>query len=195
MSTTYETGSAAERAWYAGAWLGSGIGALFGLAWCWFLGAGSLPGTAAPLAVRLAGVAVTLGVLAGSWSLRRRYGTGSGGGSPFGRRYWIAVVAMVAAIVLGNLLLRQVLHEPQAVPAWILLVVGLHFVPFGTRTFRWLAAALAAVAVLAAVLGLAGFAAGWTTVVGLGGAATLWAFSAAGLLRAHRVLGRPAGAR
>lgn len=174
-----------ERAWYAGAWLGSGIGALFALAWCWFLGAGSLPG--AP-AVRMAGVAVTLGVLAGCWWLRRRYATGSRGGAPFGRWYWIAVVGMVVAIVLGNLVLRLVLHRPEAVPAYILLVVGLHFVPFGTRMFRWLAGALAAVAVVAAGLGLSGVDAGWTTVVGLGGAVVLWSFSAAGLVRAHRVL-------
>lgn len=88
------------------------------------------------------------------------------------RAYGLSVVAMLVALPVGARVLTGVLGEPDAVLPWVVLVVGLHFLPFAGAfampVFRWLAAALVAVAV-AGGLGVlttdGATAAGWTGVV------------------------------
>lgn len=93
---------------------------------------------------------------------------------------------MLVGIFAGARVLSAVFEVPEAVPAWVLFVVGLHFLPFaklfGSRRFLVLSALLCAVAGLAAVLAIAGWAAAWQLVPGFGGAVVLWGTVAAGLL-------------
>lgn len=167
--------------------ISSAIGVGFGAGW-WFFGASSVPSGSTPLVV--VGVVAVLG-LAGWLVLTARRGAGSptGGGreeSPFGKRYGIAVLLMLVGIFAGARVLTGVFELPEAVPAWVLFVVGLHFLPFaklfGARRFLVLSALLCVVAVLAAVLAIAGWAAAWQLVPGFGGAVVLWATVVAGLL-------------
>ena len=116
---------------------------VFGTGW-WFSAATAVSGGGVVLMVL--GVVIAVG-LAG-WVLRfGRFGgqLPPGGGresSPFGTRYGIAVLLMVVGIFAGSRLLTG-LDLPQAVPAWVLFVVGLHFAPFvklfGSSRFLWLA--------------------------------------------------------
>ncbi|MFJ8911002.1 DUF7010 family protein [Amycolatopsis sp. NPDC102389] len=171
--------------------ISSAIGVGFGAGW-WFFGASSVSGGSMPLVV--AGVAAVLG-LAGWLALAARRGAGlpAGGGreeSPFGKRYGIAVLLMLVGIFAGARVLSAVFEVPEAVPAWVLFVVGLHFLPFaklfGSRRFLVLSALLCAVAVLAAVSALAGWASAWQLVPGFGGAMVLWGTVVAGLLSTSR---------
>lgn len=167
--------------------ISSAIGVGFGAGW-WFFGASSVSGGSTPLVV--VGVAAVLG-LAGWLVSIARGGAGLPAGegreeSPFGKRYGIAVLLMLVGIFAGARVLSAVFEVPEAVPAWVLFVVGLHFLPFaklfGSRRFLVLSAALCGLAVLAAVLAIAGWAAAWQLVPGFGGAVVLWGTVAAGLL-------------
>jgi hypothetical protein len=124
----------------------------------------------------------------------------AGGGreaSPFGKKYGIAVLLMVVGIFAGSRLLT-VLDLPQVVPAWVLFVVGAHFVPFvklfGSTRFLLLAALLCGAAVLAVVLGAAGLEWAWRLVPGFGGAAVLWGTVVAGLLDGRQLVARHSAA-
>jgi hypothetical protein len=88
------------------------------------------------------------------------------------RTYGICVAAMVVAIPLGASLITNVLDKPDAVPIWVVFVVGVHFLPFARAfhlpVFRWLAVALMLVAALGTTLLLVSddaAAAGWTGVI------------------------------
>jgi len=171
--------------------ISSAIGVGFGAAW-WFFGASSVSGGSTTLVV--VGVAAVL-VLAGWLVLTARRGAGlpAGGGreeSPFGKQYGIAVLLMLVGIFAGARVLSAVFALPEAVPAWVLFVVGLHFLPFaklfGSRRFLVLSALLCVVAVLAVVLAIAGWTAAWQLVPGFGGAVVLWATVVAGLLGTDR---------
>jgi hypothetical protein len=175
--------------------ISSSIGVGFGAGW-WFSGAASVPDAAVVL--RIVGVVVLVGV-AGWLFLTARKGSGlpAGGGrgdSPFGKQYGIAVLLMLVGIFAGSRVLTAVLDLPEAVPAWVLFVVGLHFVPFakifGSRRFTALGALLCGVAVLAVVLGAIGRTWAWQAVPGFGGALVLWATAAAGLLDGARQMAR-----
>lgn len=73
--------------------------------------------------------------------------------------YWVAVAAMVVAIPAGSALLSG-LDLSRLQPCWVVLAVGAHFVPFarvfGADLFLGLAASLIGVALLGAVVTLAG---------------------------------------
>lgn len=84
----------------------------------------------------------------------------------------LAIVAVIAAANASG--------HPEYVPAGIALVVGLHFFPlarlYDQWQYRWTGALLTAVAVVGAVLVLAGLSAETVrAVVGLACAAVLWA--------------------
>ncbi|KJK48626.1 hypothetical protein UK23_16595 [Lentzea aerocolonigenes] len=170
------------------------IGVGFGIGW-WFSGVAALSSGGTVLMVL--GVVIAAG-LAG-WVLRfgRFAGRLPGGGGreagPFGRTYGIAVLLMVVAIFAGSRLLT-VLDLPQAVPAWVLFVVGVHFVPFaklfGSTRFLLLAALLCGVGVLAVGLGVAGLGWSWRLVPGFGGAIVLWGTVVAGLLDGQKLAHR-----
>ncbi|TWP45750.1 hypothetical protein FKR81_38640 [Lentzea tibetensis] len=161
------------------------IGVGFGTGW-WFAAVAALPAGGTVLTVL--GVVIAIG-LAG-WVVRfGRFGghLPPGGGradSPFGKTYGIAVLLMVVGIFAGSRLLT-LLELPQAVPAWVLFVVGVHFAPFakmfGSNRYLVLAALLCGVAALAVVLGVVGVEWAWRLVPGFGGAAVLWGTVVAGL--------------
>ncbi|MFE5501457.1 DUF7010 family protein [Amycolatopsis japonica] len=167
--------------------ISSAIGVGFGAGW-WFFGASSVGDGSTPLVV--VGIVAVLGLV--GWlvlTARRGAGLPAGGGreeSPFGKQYGIAVLLMLVGIFAGARVFSAVFELPEAVPAWVLFVVGLHFLPFaklfGSRRFLVLSALLCATAVLAAVLAIAGWAAAWQLVPGFGGAVVLWGTVAAGLL-------------
>lgn len=169
------------------------IGTGFGAGW-WFSGATAVPGGTV-----LVVLGVVIAVFLAGWALRFGRSGGrlpAGGGresSPFGRKYGIAVLLMVVGIFAGSRLLT-VLDLPQAVPAWVLFVVGVHFVPFvkifGSTRYLSLAALLCGAGVLAAVLGVAGLEWAWRLVPGFGGAAVLWGTVVAGLLDGQKLVAR-----
>ena len=87
------------------------------------------------------------------------------------RTYTISVTAMVVAIPVGAAIISNVFSKPDAVLAWVVFVVGAHFVPFASAfalpIFKWLSATLLIVAILGAAAILASdsaTAAGWTGV-------------------------------
>ncbi|WP_410637113.1 hypothetical protein [Amycolatopsis sp. lyj-346] len=175
--------------------ISASIGIGFGAGW-WFSAVAAVPDAAT--ALRLLG-AVVLVLLFGWVFLTARRGKtlpsgGDRGSSPFGKRYGIAVTVMVVAIFGGSRLLSAVLDLPEAVPAWILLAVGLHFIPFarlfGSNRFLLLSALLCAVAILAVVLGAAGVTWAWRLVPGFGGALVLWAIAAGSLLSGTTAIDR-----
>ncbi|MYS90134.1 MULTISPECIES: DUF7010 family protein [Streptomyces] len=89
----------------------------------------------------------------------------------------VELVAIFAVIAVSN-----ASGHPEAVPAGIALVVGLHFFPlarlYDQWQYRWTAALLTAVAVAGFVLVAAGLASETVRiVVGLGSAVVLWASS------------------
>ncbi|QFZ18204.1 hypothetical protein [Saccharothrix syringae] len=166
--------------------ISSAIGTAFGAGW-WFSAVGSVPAARVPLLVLGVVAVVALGTL--FVRLVRRGAAlppAPGGTNPFGPRYGIAVALMLVAIFAGSRVLSSVLDLPEAVPAWVLLVVGLHFLPFvrlfGSTRFRTLAWLLCGVAVVGAALGALGAEWAWRAVPGFGGAAVLWSVAAAGLL-------------
>ena len=162
-------------------------------------------GNAQPPAGRRPGLAAgsVLGVaaaIAGGWYARRLRSTGSAMADRRVRRgYGITVGVEVAAIVAGAVALG--LRWRAYLPAWILLVVGVHFIPLG-RLFNigaltWAGLALIPVAAAAAVTGAA-TGVQPSTVAGAGGglvclgcaAACLW-----GWLACPRPHGRAGTAR
>jgi hypothetical protein len=122
-------------------------------AWFGWGNAQPLPGLAAGSVL---GVAAAI---AGGWYARRLRSTGSAMADRRVRRgYGITVGVEVAAIVAGAAVLEGS-GRPAYLPAWILLVVGVHFIPLG-RIFRiealgWAGLALILVAAAAAVTGAA----------------------------------------
>ena len=170
----------------------TGVG--FGAGW-WFSGASALSSGGTIFLVL--GVVIALGLAGWVFHFGRSGGGlppgGGRGESPFGQKYGIAVLLMVVGIFAGSRLLT-VLELPQAVPAWVLFVVGAHFAPFaklfGSNRYLLLAALLCGVGVLAVVLGAAGLEWAWRLVPGFGGAAVLWGTVVAGLLDGRKLVDR-----
>jgi hypothetical protein len=112
-------------------------------------------GWGAPLTVgTFAAIAVAGG--AGSIAARFRHGATVMADQRVRREYWITVGTEVAACGLGAAGLGLGGSAPYIAP-WILLVVGVHFVPlgrlFGSSDLVWTGLALSAVAVAGAVTG------------------------------------------
>ncbi|MCW2762140.1 MAG: hypothetical protein JWR85_2341 [Marmoricola sp.] len=153
------------------------VGAVFGLVFV-LVNAGDLPSPWS-LVVRVLGVLAFVAVVV---VLRR------GGAEPLpsaGRRalrlYGVAVVVEVLALFGGTSLLNQTGHEELGLP-WVVIVVGLHFVPIGfifrAKFFYALAGILVALGVLGSALALAGTDR-WVVslVTGVGAGATLLTFA------------------
>ncbi len=153
-------------------------GAAFGLVFV-LVNAGGLP-SPFDLLVRVLGVVAFVAVAA---RLRSGVGTPVPDAGPRALRiYAAAVAAELVALFGGTLLLRNIGHEELTVP-WVVIVVGLHFVPFGwvfrARFFHVLAVILVALGVAGGVLALAGAGpAAVSFVSGVGAGATLLAFAA-----------------
>lgn len=133
---------------------GSLIGAIGGVLFV-VLNAGAL-GAPTSLVLRVIGVAAFAFVL--WWSVLRP-GAPRPGPRPSRtalRTYLLCVAGEVVAIPAGAQLLVRVVHRPELVLPWVVLVLGVHFLPFA-RTFRVplfaaLAWALVALGLLGGVL-------------------------------------------
>ncbi len=146
--------------------IGSAIGAIAGLTFV-LINAGSVP---APL---LWPIVATVGFVAIMWFVVLR-GPKVDQVPPTSsalRTYGLSVAVMVVAIPLGASIITNLLDRPHAVLAWVVFVVGVHFLPFAhvfrLPIFRWLAGSMIVVAVVGAVPTLGSdsvVAAGWTGV-------------------------------
>jgi hypothetical protein len=124
------------------------IGIVFGAVFV-FVNAGELPGQWAA-AVRIIGIFAVLAAL--------RFGLVRGDPSDASvpdrrslRVYWAAVIAEVIAIPLGALVITKVFERPEHVVLWVVLVVGVHFLParvFGFPAVTHLGLAMIAIAVI-----------------------------------------------
>ena len=168
---------------------GSVVGAVAGLVFV-LADSGGLP---AATALRSAGVVAFVLVIV----LLRR---GPAGEPPRPSRtalrpYWLCVLGGVVAIPLGALVIRTLDGPSELAVVWVVLVVGVHFLPFarafGLPVFDLLARALSTVALVGGGLTLAVDAAAgpWTAVVA---GFVLLAFAATGprLSRAARPPGK-----
>ncbi len=170
-----------------GARIGSLIGSIGGLVFI-LINAGSL---AAPLDTVLR-VLGGLAFAAVVWLTVVRPRPGGSPDGPPSRRairvYGTSVTAMALAIPVGAGLINNVLHRPEVTVPWVVLAVGLHFLPFASAfeapVFARLGWVLTAVAVAGAVLSLAlgATAAAWTGVLA---GFVLLGFSASGPGRAR----------
>lgn len=114
--------------------LGSMIGAVGGVLFV-LLNAGAL-GSQVGVVLRVVGVVVFVTTV--WYAVIRTRKRPSGSRRPTGallRVYWICVAAEAVAIPVGVLVLNRVLGRPDLTPAWVVLVVGAHFLPFA-RVFR-----------------------------------------------------------
>jgi hypothetical protein len=169
---------------------------IFGVAaFAWFGWGQAQPpaGWTIPLSVGSAAGAV-VAVLAGIRLSRLRSGPSAMEDPRVRRGYFRTVGAEVVAIAVGCVVLTAT-GQALYIAAWVLLVVGVHFIPLG-RVFRdvslaYSGAALIAVAIAAAI---AGAATGVTpsTVAGAGGGIVLFAFAVVSLAGAAGRLGLPA---
>jgi hypothetical protein len=134
--------------------LGGTIGSIGGLVFV-LVNAGGLPGPL-PLVVRIAGVAA---FAAAMWVVMRRPPAGRPPARQSLRTYWIAVAAEVVAIILGANVINRVFERPELTVCWVVLVVGVHFLPFAKAfdapVFTPLAWSLIGLAVVGGALTLA----------------------------------------
>lgn len=179
-------GTGAGRA--AGARDLAAAGLVFAIAACAWFAWGRVGERFAP--VLLAGVVVAaLVAVGGVLILRSAPGPTRMSTDPRARRtYWIAMVGQIVAILAGMIVLG-VLGRPEYAPAWVLAVVGAHFLPlagaFGTRILSAAGVACVAVAVVAVVSGLVGWMPAPTVAGGIGGLVLL-ACAVAAFGRARR---------
>lgn len=136
-------------------------------------------------------VGLLLAGVAGVRTFRHREGESAMREANGRRSYYRAVAVEVALIVLGVAGLDLARH-PEYLAAWILFVVGVHFVPLG-RLFRVPGLTVAGVllpvvAVAAAVLGATGHAAP-AAVAGTGGLVVMLVVGAVALYQSMRRTG------
>ena len=136
---------------------GSLVGAIGGVLFV-LLNAGSAGGPAG-VVLRVAGVAGFAFVL---WFSVLRPAARRPGPAPAPRAlrtYLVCVAGEVVAIPLGAQVLTRLADRPGLVLPWVVVVVGIHFVPFahafGVRLFAVLGGTLVAVGVLGGALALA----------------------------------------
>ncbi|MFB9314644.1 hypothetical protein [Nocardioides plantarum] len=158
--------------------LGSLVGAVFGLVFV-LVNAAGLPGALALRALAVVAFAAVVAALARSTTESPAPTAGAI------RTYWLCVLAEVLAIPVGAQVLTG-LDEPDLVLCWVVLVVGVHFLPFA-RAFRApVFTPLGLALVLLAMVGAVGVLADlddaqlWTAV---GAGFVLLAFAAYGALR------------
>jgi hypothetical protein len=116
-------------------------------------------------------VSIAVALLSGVTSWRRRSGEASMQDPAVRRAYWWIVGTEIAACLLGVAVLG-VAGETRFLPAWILLVVGVHCLPLG-RVFRiaelYPAGVVVSVMAVAAAITGAATSVAPSTVAGAGG--------------------------
>ncbi len=163
---------------------GAIVSGIFGIAWAQW-GASGLSG-AVTISVRV--VAIVIGVVIVARSARLLPSAPAESAPMFGSRaYRLVVVAEVAALVAGAIVLNSLGHSAYIV-AWFAAVVGVHFIMFGRlfhAHFYLTGVAVLLAGVASAVVGLAGGGRNGTTAVcGLIAAASLLAAGGWRVLRA-----------
>lgn len=166
--------------------LGSLIGAIGGVVFV-LVNAAELP---AATLLRLAGIVAGIALLVANVLVIRRGSTSTDTPpEPSAiRTYWFCVAGEVAAIPAGAAVLRSLDH-PELMRVWVVMVLGVHFLPFarafGAPLFVWLGGALMALALVGGALSLAGTnqAELWTAVLA---GFTLLGFSLGGALATQR---------
>jgi hypothetical protein len=127
------------------------IGLFFGGLWCW-LGASALsPHWQIPVGV--AGMLVSLVLIVRLWRMRTPAGAGN---VLFGRRAYLAAVALeVAAIIAFTNLAQHYGWQDYVIPG-VGIIVGLHFIGLWKATqmtrFLWIAGGMVVVSALSALL-------------------------------------------
>jgi hypothetical protein len=159
--------------------IGTFVLALFGLAW-WLGGAIAIPGTAGTVLVTL-GVLTTAAILTVGWRRAPRYVGGPIGDhvkTRFNRinaTQWGAIIAIVAVARLFGV--------PSWIPALVVIIVGIHFLPLATlfhwSAYRATACLLIAIGAIGLTLAITGTSSSTVQIlVGLPAALTLWATTA-----------------
>lgn len=164
--------------------IGSTIAASFGLAFV-LINAGQLPGVWSQVA-RIVGLLAAVAYAVLAWR-RRGAARGHGrGGSLFGGWYWPIVLAEAVALFGGVAVMARVFDRGAYGVAWVITVVGLHFLPLGLasgeRALVWLAAVLTPVGLVGLALAAVRAPVWWVALVavvtGLSFlASALWAVS------------------
>lgn len=112
------------------------------------------------------------------------------------RIYGFSVAAMLVALPVGASILTRVLDKPNAVPVWVVFVVGAHFSPFAhvfrLPVFRWLSASLMIISITGAVPTLASNSATAAGCTGVVAGFVLLLFSAVGPRLSQASTTRPA---
>lgn len=126
------------------------IGAIGGAVFV-LVNAGAL-GSPVSIVLRIVGMVVFVATLWYAVIRTRSHPTGPRPPATALRVYWLCVVAEVVSIPVGAQILVRVFDRPDLTLVWVVLVVGVHFLPFA-RAFRvplftGLGAALVAVAVI-----------------------------------------------
>lgn len=165
-----------------GRFIGSTVAASFGLAFV-LINCGQLPG-AWPVVARIAGLLAALAYAVLVWRNRAVVGRPGEGGSMFRGWYWPIVIAEAIAIVVGVAVLARVFDRGAYGVAWVITVVGLHFLPLGLASgqlaFVWLAAIVTPVGLVGLALAVVRAPLWWVALlaVATGGfflASALWA--------------------
>lgn len=148
-----------------GVLVGTAIGAVAGIAWALWavLGLSHLSAIAAAI-VGTAGVVVGLLILVPTVRARRAAPAAERSPAMFSsRRYLLLVLGELAVIIAGTVMLGSTGYSPY-IPAWVAIVVGVHFLGFGRffwRGFYLLGGAIVTAGVVGAIVGAAGGSASW----------------------------------
>lgn len=134
--------------------IGSTVAASFGLAFV-LINAGELPGPW-PFLARIVGLLAALAYPVLVWRNRRAPRGGNAGESIFRGWYWPIVAGEAIALFGGLAVLNRFLGRGEYGVAWVITIVGLHFLPLGLaareRAFVGLAAILTPVGLVGLVL-------------------------------------------
>lgn len=164
-------------------------GVIFGIAAsAWFGWAQASPPTGWPVPLAVGSIASLVIVVGGVLlALRHRHGPSAMADPRVRRGYNVTVAVEVVACVAGAIVLGRIGH-PAYISAWILFVVGVHFLPLGRlfarRDLLLSGTVLAVVSVAAVAAGTTGVAAP-TTVAGVGAGVILAACAVLDVRRAY----------
>jgi hypothetical protein len=128
----------------------------FGMGWFGWAQSAATPGESVLFSVGSV-LAALVFIAGGVLTFRARHEPGTADDASTGRRFGVIVGIETGLCLVGSMVLGAT-GQPVYIPAWIALVVGLHFIPlaplFGDRRLPVLAAAVTVAAVAGAVIAL-----------------------------------------
>ncbi|WIM99324.1 hypothetical protein ACTOB_002974 [Actinoplanes oblitus] len=112
------------------------------------------------------------------------------------RRYWYAVLGEIIALFGGLYVINGVLKKPEVAVAWVVIVVGVHFLPLAWAwrlpLFYWVGGVMTVLGVAGFLAYAAGASAGTVGLIaGVGSGFTLYAAVLMGIRDAHARARRP----